>query len=249
VPIIFTKNRGRVVRMDDPAAQGTVGYVQVTDAPIRYASQWAIITRITISHQANVQFLHTLGSAVYIYVFGDRIGQLGLSGLAFNANCDYPDGPLGIERMMVWYRENRISTRGAPVRVLVGSTPIEAFVTSSTEDAIDAESGLVQFGLNMQILPEAGSRRPQTGAGGPGKPGLAPGVPGGSGKPGDSIRPGGSIPGFPPGPPGGGLGSTVVSVPPTMGGTVVSVSQAPSAVAPFQLEPIPQSLGGAKQGQ
>ena len=152
--IIFEGNRGRVVRLDDPAAQATVGFVQVADAPIKYTTHWSIITRLTLNHQTNVQFLHTLGAAIYIYVFGDRIGQLGLSGLAFNSACEGTDKKLGIERMMSWYKDNRISERGSPVRVMVGNTPIEGFVVSSSEDTVDAETGLVQWGVNLSTLPE-----------------------------------------------------------------------------------------------
>lgn len=156
MPIFFEGNRGRVVRLDDPAAQATLGFVKVADAPIRYASQLAIITRLTISQQANVQFLHTLGQAIYIYVFGDRIGQVGLSGLAFNQSCDVADGGgLGIERMLAWYATYRVSRRGAPVRVMVGNTPIEGFVTGATHDTVDAETGLVQWGITLMALPEA----------------------------------------------------------------------------------------------
>lgn len=153
--IIFEGNRGRVVRLDDPAAQASIGCVQVADAPIRYDAHWSIITRLTLSHQVNAQFLHTLGSAVYIYVFGDRIGQVGLSGLSFNAACGGADARLGVERMLDWYKDNRVSIRGSPVRVMIGNTPIEGFVMSSSVDIVDAETGLVQWGVNMQTLPEA----------------------------------------------------------------------------------------------
>lgn len=151
--IIFEGNRGRVVRLDDPAAQASVGFVRVADAPIDYSATWSIITRLTVSHQANVQFLHTLGSAIYIYVFGDRIGQMSLSGLSFNSVCEGAE-ELGVEAMMGWYRDNRVSKRGAPVRVMIGNTAVEGFVVSSSEDTVDAETGLVQWGVNMMALPE-----------------------------------------------------------------------------------------------
>lgn len=153
--IIFQGNRGRVVQLSDPAAQASVGFVRVANAPISYLQQRSIITRLTLNHQANVQFLHTLGAHIYIYVFGDRIGQLGLSGLSFNSPCEVTESGLGVERMLQWYKDNRVSQRGAPVRVMIGQVPIEGFVVSSSEDAIDPETGLVQWGVNMQVLPES----------------------------------------------------------------------------------------------
>ncbi len=151
--IIFEGNRGRVIRMDDAAAQATVGFVRVQDAPITFEQQRSIITRVTVNQQVNAQFLHTLGAHVYIYVFGDRIGQMGLSGLSFNNSCEFP-GSMGVEEIMQWYKDNRVSQRAAPVRVMIGRTAIEGFVMSATEDIIDPETGLVQWGVNLTTLPE-----------------------------------------------------------------------------------------------
>lgn len=159
MPVIFEKNRGAVVRVDDPTAQARVGFVGFKDAAeaISFASQQSIITRLTISQQANVQFLHTLGAAIYVYVFGDRIGNLSLSGLSFAAPCDDNNQVQdhGMVLMLDWYRKNRVSKSGAPVRITIGTNvTIEGFVTSSSFDTVEPESGMVQWGLSMQTLPE-----------------------------------------------------------------------------------------------
>lgn len=153
--IVFAGNRGRVVRLNDPAAQASIGFVSVKDAPIRFTEQRSIITRLMLDQHANVQFLHTLGAHVYVYVFGDRIGTMGLSGLSFNSPCGGLAPDLGVEQMLTWYRTNRVSSLGKPVRVLIGSTPFEGFVVASTEDVVDPETGLVQWGVQLQTLPEA----------------------------------------------------------------------------------------------
>lgn len=158
MPVIFEKNRGTVVRVDDPTAQARVGFVGFQDVreEIDFESQQSIITRVTLSQQANVQFLHTLGASIYVYVFGDRIGSLSLAGLSFAAPCD-TNQDHGMALMMDWYRRNRVSKTGAPVRITIGTNPnntIEGFVTSSTFDTVEPESGMVQWGLSMQTLPE-----------------------------------------------------------------------------------------------
>ena len=75
---------------------------------------------MAVAQQANFQFLHTLGSDVYVYVFGDRIGQLSLSGVAFASGCGNAVTPVsgqpfagdhGLVGMNDWYKDNRISRR------------------------------------------------------------------------------------------------------------------------------------------
>jgi hypothetical protein len=158
--IIFESNRGKVVRLDDPAAQASIGFVNINQ-PISYSTTRSIITRLTISQQTNVQFLHTLGSHIYIYVFGDRIGQMSLSGISFNAPCELmnPDGTvdlseIGIAKMLDWYKQNRVSETGQPIRVAIGNRVIEGFVLGSTYDTIEPEAGLIQWGITLNCLPD-----------------------------------------------------------------------------------------------
>jgi len=154
MPIVFATKPGQVVQLDDPALSCSTNFLSL-DPEIAFESERSIVTRLTVSQQVNVQFLHTLGALIYIYVFGDRMGQVALSGLSFA--CDCPDGSeLGAERMLTWYKRNRASKRAEPVRVTIGRTVIEGYVTSFTEDVVDASLRLVQWGVNMAALPEDG---------------------------------------------------------------------------------------------
>lgn len=152
MPIVFGTVPGQVVELDDPAASCTTTLLSL-DPSISFRSEKSIVTRLTVSQQVNVQFLHTLGSLIYVYVFGDRMGSVSLSGLSFACGCP-DDGLLGAEQMMLWYKRNRASKRSGPVRVTIGKTVIEGFVTSFTEDVVDPSMKLVQWGVNMASLPE-----------------------------------------------------------------------------------------------
>jgi len=149
--ILFSGNAGIVARMDEPAAQCEVAFSQ-EDPKIDFFSERAIITRMTMSQQVNVQFLHTMGSLIYVYVFGDRIGQFNLSGLAF-CTCD-GSGFHGASEMYKWYKKYRSSKRAEPARLNMGSEIIEGFITGFNEDVIDPSISLVQWSLNMATLPE-----------------------------------------------------------------------------------------------
>ena len=155
--IMFEGPPGRVIRLNDPATQGKA-YVVKVSPNITFDAQLSIITGMTLAQQANVQFLHTLGGLVYIYVFGDRIGQLGLSGISFAIPCGSRDddaGPNhGAGKMLAWYRANRVSTRQTPVTITIGQEVIEGFVTSFTENVIDPSTLLVAWGVNIQTMPD-----------------------------------------------------------------------------------------------
>jgi hypothetical protein len=160
VAIMFQGTPGRVLRFDDPAIQAKA-FVGGITPKIGFDTQLSIITNITLSQQANVQFLHTLGSLVFIYVFGDRIGQVGLSGFSFAAACN-PVGPIspdlgpnhGAGQMLDWYRTNRVSSRQTPVQITIGSQLIEGFVTGFTENVIDPSTLLVQWNVTIQSMPD-----------------------------------------------------------------------------------------------
>jgi hypothetical protein len=159
VPLIFQTRPGQVVKLDDPAMSCNANFLSL-NPNIAYETERSIITRMTISQQVNVQFLHTLGSLIYIYVFGDRMGQVALSGLSFLCGCedeaeaDSQPTVIGAERMLTWYKNNRASKRATPVRVTVGKTVIEGYVTSFTEDVVDPSLKMVQWGVNLATLPE-----------------------------------------------------------------------------------------------
>lgn len=158
MPLIFQTRPGQVVKLDDPALSCNTNFLTV-DPDITFEAQRSIITRLTISQQVNVQFLHTLGSLIYVYVFGDRMGSVSLSGLSFLCGCDDAGGSpsgaeIGAEKMMLWYKQNRASKKADPVQVTIGKTVIEGFVTNFTEDVVDPSLKLVQWGVTMASLPE-----------------------------------------------------------------------------------------------
>lgn len=152
MPLLFATVPGQVVQLADPALSCNTQFLDLNPS-IDFNTQKSIVTRVTVSQQVNVQFLHTLGNLIYIYVFGDRMGQVSLSGLSFACVCP-DDGVLGAEQMMLWYKTNRASKNPTPVRVTIGKTVIEGFVTSFTEDVVDPSIRLVQWGVNLASLPE-----------------------------------------------------------------------------------------------
>lgn len=156
--VFFAKSQGRVVRLIDPSVPCVTRFYGFGDRgdKISFQDQRSIVTRLTLSQSTNTQFLHTLGSRIYIYNFGDQIGRLGLSGLGFGNPCTGGgcDDMTGLEGMYQWYRKNRASTRKRPVEMMIGSQPLEGTVVNFNADIIEAASGLVQWELQLATVPE-----------------------------------------------------------------------------------------------
>jgi len=115
----------------------------------------AIVTRVTVSSQGNYQFLHTLGGDVFIYVFGDRVGQLSVSGLAFDSTCDDPAGSIGVERVFSYYNSNRVAARKTPIKVTIGlATTVKAYLIGLGADVADPKSRIWQYNMQLALIPE-----------------------------------------------------------------------------------------------
>lgn len=150
--IFFSGAVGRAVRLEDRAAEGSLRLVDMKDDQISYEEHKSIITRLVLSQRVNAQFTHSLGGEVYIYVFGDRIGGLTLSGLSFAATCEDESPEHGLERTLQWYKERKASARQDPITVVVGETAFNAFLLEMQTDVVDPSSGMVQWNANMTML-------------------------------------------------------------------------------------------------
>ena len=167
MPVVFSSNTGRVTQINDNVAAGCLSLATVeNDDPanrLSYLVHRTIITRLGVSSSGNFQFLHTIGNDVYIYVFGDRMGSITLSGLSFATGCtDVMLGSSneshGFERLYAWYRRNRLAVRQSPIAVTIGrDTTFQGFVTGLTGDIQDTANRTVTFQLTLATLPDRGT--------------------------------------------------------------------------------------------
>ena len=154
MPLLFEGVPGRVLSIDDPTTHGMLPLVTVKPGNISFKEQSSIITHVSLSHGTNHQFLHTLGGDIYVYVFGDRVGQMQIAGLCFAADCDAPNADHGVEYMIKWYDQYKLSVRKEKVTVMLGHTPVDGFITDVNFGTYDTKLMLVQFTLGMHIVPE-----------------------------------------------------------------------------------------------
>jgi len=153
--ILFAGTPGRVIAMADPAAQGLLPpLVDVDGGAISFQQRKCLITRVAISAETNHQFAHMLGGDIYIYVFGDRIASMTVSGMALASDCDNSgDLEHGIEKVMHWYAANKLSSRQDPVTLMIGQTALIGFLGGFQADVFDHRLSLMQYNLQFFLPP------------------------------------------------------------------------------------------------
>ena len=130
---------------------------------ITFETHKSLITRVMVSQAGNFQFLHTIGNDVYVYVFGDRVGELVISGLSVPSRCLCPgNGGVdsddhGFNKIMEWYNNNRVANRQTPITIVLGTgptSPISGFVVGLEGDVVDPSMLLMQYNLHIATIPK-----------------------------------------------------------------------------------------------
>lgn len=172
---IFSSSPGTIVAV---TGQATPIAFSVDGTQQTFNDLKAIVTSIGVQGQGGYQFMHAMRNYIYVYVFTERIGELVINGLAFPESCgplgpqDYPaagftsvgsvnpcpdtfTGQTGLERVMEWYECNRITSRSEPISIALGgsSVPYEAFLLSVRADIANAETGIAQFSMRFNYVP------------------------------------------------------------------------------------------------
>lgn len=125
-----------------PMSLSVEGLLQGSSA---FDTMRSIVTAVGLRQGGNYQFVHTLKSMVYVYAFGERLGDVSISGLCFLSPCQ---GQNGIESIFAYYDTNRLSSRGSPVAIAIGaSIVLSGFLVDLELGAQDAFNAMGQFTL------------------------------------------------------------------------------------------------------
>jgi hypothetical protein len=148
----FSNTAGRVVAFPDDGIP-SVAAVRLTDWE-GFTATRSIITRVGFSGQANASFRHTVGGAVHIYTFGDRIGEAVVSGLCFDSGCDNNDFS-AMQKIMDYFNRNRVSERAAALTLTVGGRlGLLAYLIGVTCDIAETTSRVYQYSFKLVLVPE-----------------------------------------------------------------------------------------------
>lgn len=117
-----------------------------------------MISSMAWAQATNQQFQSSLDGAVYIYVFGDRMGTVQITGFTFVTLCDADED--GLTLVSDFYNSNRAAARSTPIQITIGSDTISGFLTGMNVTAMgsgEEGSGMAlmnRFELMVNALPK-----------------------------------------------------------------------------------------------
>ena len=110
-----------------------------------------IIQSITYGQQSLAQFQQSLDNVIYVYSFGEQMGQLTVNGLAFPRQCNTQIN--GIDELMNFYKQNRISNNLADIKISIGTGTIVGYLVGMSLNTFDPASGVQSFSLSIRTVP------------------------------------------------------------------------------------------------
>ena len=126
---------------NQPASQGTTFVPGV------------IITKLNFGQRTNTQFQQSLENVIYVYSFGDAMGDLQISGIAFPRLGTGDKN--GIQELLKFYKDNRVSRTVSHMQVTFANEVIRGFLVGLSITTLDASSGAHNFTLFLKTLPAA----------------------------------------------------------------------------------------------
>ena len=118
-----------------------------------------IVTAVQYGQSTATQFQKSLDNTIYVYSFGDEMGNITVSGMAFPRTCN---GQNGLREVLEFYRVNRVSRSVDSVRITFADETIEGFLMAMSMSTADAASGTHAFQLLIRSIPLAHQKRANT---------------------------------------------------------------------------------------
>lgn len=147
---LFACRRGMVSVME--GCQGVPGKLQLEG----FEPLAAIIEAPGMKQNVNAQFMSSLADAVYVYVFGDKMGSVTLSGLAFAGKCG-DSSASGLKDLNDYYKNFRASQRREAVIVTIGPISFSGFLTDLEITTRSVSDMVMSFTLFIRTLPKKGA--------------------------------------------------------------------------------------------
>lgn len=116
-----------------------------------FDAEAAIIVAPAVAQRVNVQFQTSLKEAVYAYVFGDTMGQIVLSGLAFAQRCEGDAN--GVRELFEYYDEYRASVRKEVVTITISDKAFGGFLVALSFSPQSPEHMISSFNMEVAVLP------------------------------------------------------------------------------------------------
>lgn len=144
---ILACRRGLVISME--GCQGIPGRIEIDG----FEPLAAIIDAPSIDQSVNVQFMQSLGQPVYVYVFGDNMGGVVISGTCFAGLCT-DESKNGIKEVIDYYEDFRASQNPDLITVTYGAASLSGFLTKMALRPKDPLYMLTSFEFTINTIPK-----------------------------------------------------------------------------------------------
>lgn len=120
-------------------------------------SNSVVITGLASDQQANVQLAPSLREALYIYSFGDKIGNFRISGIAFMRGCvgNLFTPPFdGLIDVLNFYDKNSLANQVEPITISLGEYTLNAYLVGRSFTTLSPETNIIEFNLTLAVPPK-----------------------------------------------------------------------------------------------
>jgi len=112
-----------------------------------------IVTSLQIEENVNAQFMYSLGTTVHSFIFGDKLGQLTIGGIAVSSMCQAGSAATsaksGLENIQRLYREYKYSTYRHALDISVAEVPYKCYLMGCLVDYSDTQNHFTRFSLRF----------------------------------------------------------------------------------------------------
>lgn len=158
-----------MVKILDLGEGGTPGVLSVTGKGSLAKQEGVVITGVGVNQQVNAQFMASLQKVIYVYSFGDKMGQVTVNGLAFFGLCKFKkdltsadeekrktakSGYLGATSLLQYYDSNRAVEEDRLMKVIIGDYAIQGYMISMNLNTASTEFKTMAFTLNIVTVPK-----------------------------------------------------------------------------------------------
>lgn len=152
--MLFNAPAGTASRVAPVNGSGHVPFTVTLDNPA--FDPWtikAVFVRAAMQRAGRQQFLYTLGDVVFAQAFGENMGVINLSGIAFAALCGTTTVSNGVYLLLSYYDAAGFGQSGLPVFITFGGASVMAFLTGMSIDAADPATGIIGFTFQLLFPP------------------------------------------------------------------------------------------------
>lgn len=145
----------RIVSVNKGIPAGFVVSVEgMTNNGSAYEQLRAIVQSVGVAEQAAVQITHSLRDMVYVYAFGDRMGEMRIGGLALLTDCKDPNLS-GFAKVYKYWRANRPGKRKTAIKISLGTDfGVSGILTGMDMTSADPKLPVANFNLTFRHFPD-----------------------------------------------------------------------------------------------